>query len=358
MTSKGNNLWGVIMAGGGGTRLWPASRQGTPKQFLRLHGASTLLEQTCERLKGLIPPERLLVVTSMEHVDEARRLLPEVPPENILGEPAARNTLPCVAWACAEIARRDPNSTQVVLPADHLIEPAEAFRDTLRAAAAFAETQSGSLVTLGIRPSHPATGFGYLQAGDSVGDSLGQEVFPVERFVEKPGLQKAVEFLASGQYFWNGGMFIWTTQSLISVLEKHAPAMWKALNSASAEGTCAVYPTLESVSVDVGLMEKADGIFMLPIGYMWSDIGSWSALEEVIAADESGNHASGSGRLISEDATGNITFTSEGQTVALIGVENLVVVSTPDATLVCPKNRAQDVRAMVERLKKQAPELL
>lgn len=346
------------MAGGGGTRLWPASRRSTPKQFLRLHGDSTLLEQTCERLAGLIPPERLLVVTSTEHAAEARRLMPQVPEENILGEPAARNTLPCVAWACAEIARRDADSIQVILPADHLIEPAEAFRDTLRAAAAFAETNEGALVTLGIRPTHPATGFGYLQAGKAVGDSLGQEVFPVDRFVEKPGLERAIEFLASGQHYWNGGMFIWSTPSISAALAKHAPATWEALNGATTERCLQVYPNLESVSVDVGLMEKAEGIFMLPMGYMWSDIGSWSALEEVIPADKAGNHVTGGGQAVAEASKGNIVFAPEGHTVGLIGVENMVVVSTPDATLVCPKDQAQNVRAIVDRLKGQAPERL
>ncbi|MCA9001432.1 MAG: mannose-1-phosphate guanylyltransferase [Planctomycetes bacterium] len=208
MTNEGNQLWAVIMAGGGGTRLWPASRKNTPKQFLRLYGEGTLLEQTCARLEGLVAPERIVIVTSVEHVEEVRNLLPDVPAGNVLGEPAGRNTLPCVAWACAEIARRDRNSTQIVLPADHLIEPAEAFRDTLRAAVAFAEKETDALVTLGIRPTHPATGFGYLKAGQALGESRGQEVFPVERFVEKPSLDRAVEFLSAGRHFWNGGMFI------------------------------------------------------------------------------------------------------------------------------------------------------
>ena len=220
---------------------------------------------------------------------------------------------------------------------------------------AFAESQPNALVTLGIRPTHPATGFGYLQTNKVIGESGGQEVFPVDRFVEKPDAAKAAEFLIAGNFYWNGGMFIWTTQSLSAALAKHAPETWKALNDSPAES---IYPTLESVSVDVGLMEKADNIFMLPMGYMWSDIGSWSALEEVIAADDQGNHASGPGQLIAEQSSGNITFADNGQTIALVGVQNLVVISTPDATLVCPKDQAQNVRAIVERLKKQAPELL
>jgi len=323
-----------------------------------LHGDSTLLEQTCQRLEGLISPERTLIVTSAEHADEARRLLPDIPAGNILGEPAARNTLPCVAWACAEVARRDANSTQIVLPADHLIEPAQAFRDTLRAAVAFAEGHAGSLVTLGIRPTHPATGFGYLQTDQAIGDSLGHEVFPVASFVEKPDAARAQEFLVGGQHYWNGGMFIWTTESLSSALQTHACKTWNLLRGTSTEQACQVYPALESVSVDVGLMEKAAGIFMLPIGCMWSDIGSWAALEEVIPPDKSGNHASGSGKLITEQSTGNVTFAHKGHTIALLGVENLVVVSTADATLVCPKDKSQDVRAIVDQLKNQAPELL
>lgn len=346
------------MAGGGGTRLWPASRRSHPKQLLTLHGERSLLQETWARLEGVVEPERILVVTGTEQAADVQAQLPALRPENLLAEPEGRNTLPCVAWAAAEIARRAPDSLQIVLPADHVIEPAEAFRDTLRAGLAAAGEQPGRLVTLGIRPTHPATGFGYVETGRALGEALGQEILPVTRFVEKPDAATAQEFLRQGNFYWNSGAFLWSTASIVAALQAHAPATWQALDGRSAAEVQAAYRTLESISVDHGLMEKASGLVLLPIGYLWSDVGSWPALDDVLPADPQDNRVGGGATLIAQDARNNIVYAPDGHTVSLVGVEGLVVVQAGDATLICPKDRAQEVRDLVERLKTERPDLL
>ena len=346
------------MAGGGGTRLWPASRRSHPKQLLALTGGTSLLQDTWARLEGLIDPERVLVVTGQDQAQAVAAQLPELSAENLLTEPEGRNTLPCVAWAAAVIASREPDSLQIVLPADHVIEPAEAFRDTLRAALSAAEAEPGRLVTLGIRPTYPPTGFGYVEVGRALGETLGHEVLPVQRFVEKPNAERAEEFLRAGTFFWNSGAFVWSTASIASALAKHAPGTWTALEAASPEQVKARYAGLAAESVDTGLMEKASGLVLLPISYLWSDVGSWPAMEDVLPADRDENRIGGGARLIAQDSGHNIVYGPAGQTIALVGVEGLVVVQSGDATLVCPKERAQEVRALVERLKTEGPELL
>ncbi|MCB9906142.1 MAG: mannose-1-phosphate guanylyltransferase [Planctomycetes bacterium] len=348
-------MWAVIMAGGGGTRLWPASRRSNPKQLLALGGTTSLLQDTWARLEGLVHPQHILVVTSHDLAEAVLDQLPALSPSHLLEEPVGRNTLPCVAWAAAEIARRDPHALQVVLPADHVIEPAEAFRDTLRAALHVASERPGTLVTLGIRPTYPATGFGYIEAGRAEEDVLGHEVLPVQRFVEKPDRARAEQFLRSGNYLWNSGAFLWSTETIVAQLQKHAPATWKAVQSADHAQITACYPSLAFESVDVGLMEKAESIVVLPISYLWSDVGSWSALDEVLAPDAQGNRVGGGCHVIAEEASNNVVYGPDGHLVALLGVEGLAVVHTPDATLVCPKDRAQEVRRLVQRLENEEP---
>ncbi|MCE9596009.1 MAG: NTP transferase domain-containing protein [Planctomycetes bacterium] len=353
-----SDLYAVVMAGGSGTRFWPASRRAKPKQFLAVAGESSMIAETWARLDGLVPVERRLVVATAAQAELVRQALPQLPLANLVLEPLGRNTGPCIALASAEIARRAPRSVQVILPADHVIRPAEAFRATLAAAAEEADA-SGALVTLGIRPTQPATGFGYIEAGDTVATRGGQAVRNVLRFVEKPKREKAVEFVASGRFFWNSGLFVWRTDVIEGAIAKHMPAVRAALERAArGEALEPLYRALQPIAIDVAVMERATDRRMLVIDYVWSDVGAWDALAGVNPADAQGNVATGGAQLVAEDASGCIVHGANGEIVALIGVKDLVVVHARGATLVVPKDRAQDVKAIVERLEREHGEFL
>lgn len=345
------------MAGGSGTRFWPASRRSRPKQFLAVAGELSLLAATRERLAPLVADDHILVVAARDHGDLVREALPDLPPENLLLEPVGRNTLPCVALANAEILRRDPDAVQVILPADHVIAPAKSFRESLSAATELA-LSSGALVTFGIRPSHPATGYGYVEIGSTTAELEGTPVFAVARFVEKPDRARAEEFLRSGHYLWNSGIFVWTTAAITAALETSASATWAALRDAAPEELAGVYPGLEAISVDVGVMEQAPALRVIPIDYTWSDVGSWGALAELLPADADGNRRLGGTQLAALDSHGNLVYGASGELTALVGVSNLVVVRAGDAVLVCDKERTEEVKELVERLRDSAPESL
>jgi mannose-1-phosphate guanylyltransferase len=354
-----SDLYAVIMAGGSGTRFWPASRRARPKQFLPIAGDEPMLVSTARRLGDLVPPQRLLVATGSAYVDEVRSLLPDLPPENILAEPVARNTLPCLIWAAREIARRDPKALQVALAADHVIEPTASFHESLRAAAEVAAT--GSLVTLGIRPDRPATGYGYIELGEALSDVRSMPVHEVLRFVEKPDAARAAEFLAAGTFLWNSGMFLWRTDAFLSAVERWCPEMTplEGLDgAASAADVERAFEAVPSISVDVGLMERADNILVLPVNYSWNDVGAWSSLPTVTTPDGEGNYPSGGVNLVSEQASGCVVHGEEGELVALLGVEDLVVVRSGKTTLVCTRERAEEVRAIVAALKATDPDRL
>lgn len=348
----------ILMAGGSGTRFWPASRRQRPKQFLSIAGGDPLIVETWKRVEGLVDPDHVLVVTTADQADEVRALLPDLPPLNLIVEPEARNTGPCVALAAFEVRQRCRDSVQIVLPADHVIRPREAFQRTLRAAVREAN-QSGALIVCGIQPSFPATGFGYVQAGEILRHVDGQPVMRVRRFVEKPDAARAQAFLAEGGYYWNAGIFVWHTDAILRAVEQFMPRHHAGLTSAQ-RGTdiVEVYRELPAVSIDVGVLERAEGVRMLPIDYFWSDVGSWSALPEVSEPDAGGNVATGGAELIAEEAGGCIVHAGAGEVVALVGVHDLIVVHAGGATLVCPRDRAQDVRRIVERLKLEAPDFL
>lgn len=345
----------VIMAGGFGTRFWPASRKSLPKQFLPIAGRRTMIAETAARLKGLVEWERTLVVTSKDHVALVRKYLRKLPPENILAEPVGRNTAPCVAWAAIEIARRDPSAVEIVLPSDHVIQPAAEFRRVLRAAVE--EAQAGQcLLTLGIRPTSPATGYGYIELGALVHERSKCAVHAVARFVEKPDRARAEEFLRSGRFLWNAGIFVWSTSAILAALEQHTPALVAALSSARAPADIdRIYPTLASTPVDIAILEKAGNVRVMPIAFAWSDVGSWAALPEVQSADEQRNVVAGGTRLFVHESEGCIVYGKGGEITALIGVKDLVVVRAGKAVLVVPRERAQDVKHIVQRLEKDDP---
>lgn len=340
-------LWAIVMAGGSGTRFWPASRRARPKQFLRVVGERTLLQDTVDRLAPLVAPERVLVIGAAAHTATVRAQLPQLPRENILGEPCARGTLPCAAWAAAEVARRDPEATLALLPADHVIAPAESFRSALARAARVARAEPLPVV-FGVRPTYPATGFGWIELGAAVGEGRA-----LVRFVEKPAAERARGFLAAGNFVWNGGVFVWTAATVAALLDAHAPEFRAPFQDGPP--TPAAFAALPDRSIDVGLMEHVAAARVIEADFTWSDVGSWSALPEVLPTDDSGNCTAGGAELVAIDAHHNVVHGPAGTLTALIGVDRLVVARDGDAVLVAPLDRAQEVRAVIQALEQRAP---
>lgn len=348
-----SNLYAVVMAGGSGTRFWPASRSHRPKQYLPIAGGRPMLAQTVERLDGLVPPERVLIVSSADQEALVKECVPQIPAENLVFEPEARNTAAAVALAGFAVAQRDPQAVQLVLPADHVIEPASEFCATMAAGAAEA-AESGALICFGIQPTFPATGFGYIQAADVLGERDGHPVRRVQRFVEKPDLERAKAFLDEGGFTWNAGIFAWRSDAILAAFESLEPEMHGQLAGAFGGGASLgeVYPKLKKAPVDVAIMERHDDVRTLPITYRWSDVGSWDALCDLESAGPDGNwQVTGDAtRVVTHDASDNLIFAEADEVVALVGVQGLVVVRAGDATLVVPKERAQEVKRIVEAL--------
>jgi mannose-1-phosphate guanylyltransferase len=357
----------VILAGGRGTRFWPRSRTRTPKQLLNIVGNTTMLEQTVERLLPLVPYARLWVVTNAEQSRDVRRLAPRLRAAQVLAEPVGRNTAAAIGLAGVHLVRQDPEALMAVLPADHFIADAERYRGVVRAALEVA-ARGPNLVVLGIPPTHPETGYGYIERAAPAEASGGCDVFRVRRFTEKPQEAAARDFLASGNYYWNAGMFFWQAATFLDYLRRYLPATHEALERlAETIGTRRypaalrrAYPKLENISVDYAVMERAtqepDGgnVFVLPAEVGWSDIGSWAAVYELSARSAGsppGANVS-SASLCAIDASGNYVW-SRKKLVAALGVSDLVIVETPDALLVCPRNRAQDVGKIVKWLEER-----
>jgi mannose-1-phosphate guanylyltransferase len=354
-TSAPPGVFAVIMAGGSGTRFWPASRGARPKQFLPIAGGKPLLTETYERLTGLVDPKRVLVVTAAGQVPEVRACLPRLAPENVLAEPCARNTAAAVGLAAHEVRRRDPRALQVVLPADHVISPPEAFREALGAGAAEA-AESGALVTFGIAARFPATGFGYIENGELLCERGRQRVHRVLSFREKPDRQAAERFLASGRFTWNAGIFAWTSASILGALARHAPALSAGLERIASGASLELeYPRLEALPIDVAVLEKAADVRTIPTDFAWSDVGSWAALPEVLEPDAGGNFAAlaGGAELVAREASDCVVYAEGREVVALVGVRDLVVVHARGATLICPRARAQEVKEIVELLRQR-----
>ena len=351
----------VIMAGGRGERLWPLSRKETPKQFLKLLGERTLLQQTVERVVPLVPLENTYVVVGREHVGIVREQLPKLPRQNIIVEPMGRGTAPCVGLAAMRLSRIDPEGVMIVLPADHVIADEERFRHLLDNATTIAEAGT-HLMTLGITPDRPSTGYGYIQAFNpfiAVSLSTDSEVLAVERFTEKPDKETAEQFLDEGGYFWNSGMFIWRVDAILREMEEHMPKLHSELmaieeraGTPNYEETLAqTYAEQEVNSIDYGVLEKSERVLVLPTGEIgWSDIGDWSALNEVLETDEEGNliRASHIGIDTSNSIILSKDTSAKTRLVATLGVADLVIVDTDDILLVMDKTRAQDVKRLIE----------
>ncbi|MDV2503749.1 MAG: mannose-1-phosphate guanylyltransferase [bacterium] len=351
-----STLYGVIMAGGRGTRFWPVSRERLPKQLVTLLGPETLLERTVERLKPLIPPERLLIVTGADHARTIRRHLPDIPRKNVLAEPEGRNTAPCIGLAACEIARREDGAAMGVFPADHLIAKEGEFRKLVKGAAQLLRSRPEALITFGMEPTHPATGYGYIKRGPEVARAQGYTVYDVESFVEKPDLATARRYVKNPRYLWNGGVFFWRVETLRAAFETHLPEMAKGLEAIdgilgrrdASKQLKAIYPRLPAVSIDYGIMERAETVLVIPCDVGWSDVGSWKSLADVLEVDDDGNVVVG--RHLGLESSGNVVFAPR-HLVATVGLEDLIIVATDDVVLVCPKDRDQDVRRLVEDLK-------
>jgi len=346
-------LQALILAGGSGTRFWPLSRTARPKQLLALDSERSLLQETVERLLPLIGPESVWVSTTRALAPEVRRQLPAVPPEQVVAEPVGRNTAPAIGWSVRAMPEAARQGVVAVLPADHRMADGHAFRQTLAAAAMAAETED-RVMTLGVVPRWAETGYGYLELGEPVGAVPG--VRRVRRFVEKPDPERAAGFVASGGYLWNAGIFVFRGATLLAHLARLAPELARGLEAmaraSSPEAADRLYAGLPALSIDYAVMEKLDGISTLPLDCGWSDLGSWEALYEVLAADAQGNAAHG-GETLALDARGNLLVSDPGApgVIAVLGVSDLVVVRTGDAVLVLPRARSQEVRRLVDELK-------
>jgi mannose-1-phosphate guanylyltransferase len=341
-------LRALILAGGSGTRFWPLSRKRNPKQLLALEGEHSLLRDTMERLRPLIEPADVWVCTTEALAERVRADLPEVPPEQILLEPEGRNTAPAIGWSIRSLPEEVRRGVVAVLPADHRVGDPAAFRETLERAGRVVE-EADRMMTLGVVPRWAETGYGYLELEPETGPKDGHRERRVRRFVEKPTAENAERFVASGDYLWNAGIFVFRGSSLLGILERLQPELARGLEeiAAAPERLRELYGRLPADSIDYAVMEKLDGISTLPLDCGWSDLGSWEALDEILPEDEDGN--TGRGDRLAVDARGNLLFADEG-TIAVLGVEDLVVVRTGDAVLVCPKSRSQDVKKLVAEL--------
>ncbi len=354
------NIYAVIMAGGFGSRLWPKSREKSPKQLLHIIGDGTMIQNTISRLQPIIPYERIYVVTNQSQVAGLREQAPQIPPGNIIAEPFGRNTAPCVALAAEALRDQDAEGVMVVLPADHFIQNVGEFQEKLRLACEAASVM-GCLVTMGITPTRPETGFGYIQQseeGDQGNPFHDQGVRSVLTFAEKPDLPTAERFLASGDFLWNSGMFVWRIDSILDALRKFLPDLYEQVETIHSlrgaddytERLAEIYGQIHPISIDYGIMEKADNVFVIQCEFGWSDVGSWDETYRLSRKDANGNSIIGD--VVTIDTHRTFIRTAE-KLVATVGVEDLIIVDTADALLICRRGESQRVQAVVDYLRRK-----
>ncbi len=359
-----NHLFVLIICGGGGTRLWPRSRKKTPKQFIKLLGEKTLFEQTMERARDLVPDERIFVVTNMDYVDEIITQ-GKLSLKNIFAEPFGRNTGLAIAAGVAMVNKVDSQAVIINMWSDHLISPLSEFSANALLAAEVAFSND-VLVTVGLKPTFPHTGFGYIHAGEKMKEFTDGEVFKAKEFKEKPDLVNAKAFVKSGDYYWNTGMFTWSAKAFIKSVEKNAPSLAESLKKIEAawgqddekKVIDEVYNKAEDISIDYAVAEKADNMALVLASFSWSDVGDWQQVAEKGKKDKGGNvimSLGKEGEIYAIESKNNVVQYSD-RLVALVGLENMIVIDTPDALLVCPKEKSQDVKKMVNLLKEKGKE--
>jgi mannose-1-phosphate guanylyltransferase len=347
-----NPIYALILAGGSGERFWPLSRRARPKQLLKLISNKTLLEETVARLEGLMPRERILILTNVDQEAAVREIIPRFPKENIVAEPAKRDTAAAVALATGWVAARDNGATMIVLPADHVIKDTAAFQETLLTAARAAE-ETGALVTIGVKPTWACPGFGYIEQGATVrlsGPPEKNGVFRVLRFREKPNTELAETFIRKGNFRWNAGMFVWSVPTVLSEFNRHAPELADFISQTRVPGNWEKalkdrFAKLPKISFDYAIMEKADRVLVVEASFDWDDVGSWRAVASYFAKDEDGNAANC--ELTALNASNNIVFNQDQTKIALLGVQDLIVVRTNDALLICHRHDAEKIKNLV-----------
>ncbi|MGF1669366.1 MAG: mannose-1-phosphate guanylyltransferase [Balneolaceae bacterium] len=348
-------IYTVVMAGGTGTRFWPKSTNVLPKQFLKLFGDKTMIQSTIDRLSGFINIDNCMVVTNNNYVNIVKKQLPEIPADMIIGEKIAKNTAPCVAAAAAILNRKDPDSVMVVLPADHHITEPVRFKQVVKRAVLAAQNDE-SLVTIGIKPEQPETGYGYIHFDEKEKINIEEsDVYKVINFTEKPDLDTAKRFIQTGNYLWNSGMFVWKTSAILKAFKKHMPQIYELseqiMDSDDLQGEIDLfYEACPSVSIDYGVMEKADNVLVVPGEFGWNDVGSWKAVYELSEKDGNSNSIEAENCFV-KDSFGNLVQSDNGKIIAAIGVENLAIVETEKAILICNLDHAQDVKTVFEYLK-------
>lgn len=358
-------LHAVIMAGGSGTRFWPESRGARPKQLLKLVGERTMIQLTADRLGQLVPAERVMIVTNAALVDEIWNQLPKLPPQALIGEPCRRDTAPCIGLAAMAIVRHDPEGVMAVMPSDHVISPDDRFQQAIALARDLVEEAPERIVTFGIRPSYPAESFGYIERGEPLDISAHKEIpagcaaYHVKRFREKPKAAVACEYLEAGTFYWNAGIFVWKAATILRALEERQPEMFARLATIAAAMDSTRYPevlarefaAIQGVSIDYAVMEHARDVVVIEAPFAWDDVGSWQAISRLRGGDADGNTVAG--RHLGLRTTGSIIRSAGDHLIVTLGMNDCIVVHTPDATLVANKHDEEAIRELVKMIAEQ-----